>query len=99
MPENRKKTGQFQKGMSGNPGGRPKGSYVDTCKEWAESKGWNRLIAWAEGKDGATAQMRVEAAKTLLAYGYGKPRQSVELGGNTEGPLTVQIVSYAGCSK
>ena len=82
--------------------GRPKGStYVEICKDWAEKKGWGRLIGWANGdgykaglKDGRfielgpDLELQYQATKTLLEYGYGKPRQAVEVSGD----LTVNLI-------
>lgn len=86
----------FQKGNKASVGhGRPPGSsYVDICRKWADSKGWDRLINWAEGqgykaglKDGKFIEigpdmdLQFQAAKTLIEYGYGKPKQAMEHSG------------------
>jgi hypothetical protein len=50
-----------------------------------------------EGKqidiEGPSHRERIEAVKTLLAYGYGKPTEHVELTGNEGGPIEVSSVS------
>ena len=72
----------------GKLGGRPKGSaYVALCQEWSEKKGgsWDILFSWAEGKENGkpvSAKLRRFAVQTILAYGYGRPRESVDLTSN-----------------
>jgi len=94
----------FQKGNQAGKGhGRPPGpTYVNICREWAEKNGWARLIGWANGdgykagiKDGKFIEigpdmdLQFQAAKTLIEYGYGKPRQAVDL----EASNKINIVS------
>ncbi len=71
---------QFAKGH-----GRPKGSsYVSICQEWAEKRGWKQLMDWADGKTTDKRELQFDATKTLIEYGYGKPRQAVDVSGNME---------------
>lgn len=94
---------RFSKGNPGGPG-RPKGSnFVSICREWAEKKGWDKLISLADGKDykvglkdgrvvevGPSQELQYQAARTLIEYGYGRPSQSVDLtnaGGSFGNPM------------
>jgi hypothetical protein len=83
----------FQKGNTFGKG-RPKGSgFVLRCRDWADSKGWDKLEAWADGDDGKLA---FEATKLLLAYGYGKPVSEIDLAGaieSTENPQNARVTS------
>jgi uncharacterized protein DUF5681 len=75
----RKPTGQFQKGQSGNPGGRPK--TPPEVKAMFEAKGpeaFELLSKHLKHKDPRVAQT---AAGIILAYSYGKPSQSLTVDG------------------
>lgn len=65
MIQNAKK---FQPGVSGNPGGRPKG-IAAKAREHAD-KAVEVLVGGLEDDD---ARVRIAAAKELLDRGYGKP--------------------------
>lgn len=74
--------GKFQKGQSGNPGGRPK--EVDEVKELARQHGpeaITKLVAWLRSDN---AKASVSAANALLDRGYGKPIQAIEHSGEIE---------------
>ena len=85
----------FEKGQSGNPGGRP--------KEDAEVK----ALARAHGKAAieklfalmncGQARTEVAAAQALLDRGFGKPAQAVTVAGDDEGgPIRHSLtVAYA----
>ena len=79
--------------------GRPRGSgLVQICKDYAQAKGWQKLIDLAEGKGykvgtlngkvveiGPSLELQFEALKLCLAYGHGKPTEHVDFttGGDT----------------
>ena len=70
--------GRFQKGQSGNPGGRPKiiAEIQDLARQHTE-KAIDTLAA-IMSDDGASASARVSAANTLLDRGYGKAPQFIQ---------------------
>jgi hypothetical protein len=79
--------GKFQKGVSGNPGGRPTAAIE--VRELAREHGPEaiaRLLMWMRGGD---AQSSIAAAKILLDRGYGKSIQHVA--GNVSGGALVNL--------
>lgn len=97
--------GRFAKGTSGNPGGRPK--LLAELKEKIQARGDELVdklfaIAFEQPKarkvgrrvvlDGASPKERVMAIEKLLAYGYGKPVQAVELSGPGGGPVRTSAI-------
>jgi hypothetical protein len=77
----------FQKGQSGNPGGRPKEDAE--VKALARSAGPEAIEKLVELMRGDEARTALAAAQALLDRGFGKPGQSVELSGPDGKPLTV----------
>lgn len=77
-PENKPKArrGGFQKGVSGNPGGRPKvrEEFRSRARKVADEE---CLEAWAEEVRNRGPQW-VKAAELLVAYAYGKPSSAPE---------------------
>jgi hypothetical protein len=66
----------FQKGQSGNPGGKPrKLAGIEALAQQHADKAIEALVEALDGKD------RVPAAALLLAYGFGKPRMPIEHSG------------------
>jgi hypothetical protein len=68
----------FQKGKSGNPGGRPR---YDGIKRLAQEHGQlaiERLVHWTKSDN---SRASVVAAQALLDRGYGKPEQAIEHSG------------------
>ena len=80
----------FEPGQSGNPSGRPKGTkgFRERCREFADEKGLPVLIDIAES---AKHKDRLKAVELLLAYGYGKPKQGVELTGEEGNDIKIVI--------
>lgn len=71
--------GRFQKGQSGNPGGRPKKARVwkEQCAEFLEMlDGWDRLVKIARGE---TDEPSLPALRLMAEYAYGKPQQHVDV--------------------
>ena len=91
MPANRDKSGQFQKGQSGNPLGRPK--MPDEVRGKIRSACPEAVAVLIELLHDKKSLIRLEAAKTLLDRGYGKPvqMQDVQLDVSGSVDLDTQI--------
>lgn len=66
--------GKFVKGQTGNPAGRPKA--IHDLKRMCQEALPEIIAALIDALDKSTE--RVQAANTLLAYGFGKPIARVE---------------------
>ena len=74
----------FEKGKSGNPGGRPK--EVAEVRELAKKHGPEAIAKLVELMGSENERTAVAACEAILNRGYGRPAQSVTLGGEEGGP-------------
>jgi Family of unknown function (DUF5681) len=72
-------TGQFKKGVSGNPGGRP--AALEEVRDLARQETAASIHALAKIRDDgrAPAQARVAASVALLDRGWGRPAQTTTI--------------------
>ena len=83
----RENNGQFKKGFSGNPGGRPKGSITKTLRMFMSENDENEtsrteqlcVILWNKAQKGD-----LQAIKIIMDRLDGTPRQSIEHTANRE---------------
>jgi hypothetical protein len=78
---------KFEKGQSGNPGGRPK--EVEEVKALARQHGPAAIAKLAQLMECGSPRTEVAAAQALLDRGYGKPAQAIT--GEDGGPLKIEI--------
>lgn len=93
MPQNRTKTGRFVKGVSGNPGGRPK--VPDAFKEMVQSKSIPALesvIAIMEDPSSKPGDVFM-CAKLILEYANGKPTDNMNLTHGFVGDFSLEMCS------
>ena len=85
----------FEKGKSGNPGGRPKenNEVKELCREHT-TEAIERLVHWMRDDD---SRVSLNASQALLDRGYGKPAQSIDTtisnpdGTNLESSSNIEI--------
>jgi hypothetical protein len=95
MPQNRTETGQFVKGKSGNPGGRPK--TPEPFKELVQSKSipaLESIIAIMENPDSKPNDVFM-CAKLILEYANGKPTDNMNLTHGFVGDFNLEMCSDA----
>lgn len=94
QPENRTETGQFRRGQSGNPGGRPKShpEFRQQCRDFMDSKGWGLLkkVASTPGRH------QVLALPFIAEQGCGRAAQAVVEQDSGPMEVIVRYVSKAG---
>lgn len=91
----------FQKGKSGNPGGRsprvgPNGETITQLARAHTAEALATLVEVCNAKANEPRD-RIAAANAILDRGWGKPKESVDLEAKVEGAgvPVIQIVRYA----
>jgi hypothetical protein len=83
----------FQKGVSGNPGGRSKAlaEFRDQCRDHSPEA--VETLLGVMRKEKAMSSAKVQAARTLLAYAWGAPKNEDDTGPDAR--LIVNILQLA----
>jgi hypothetical protein len=78
-------------GVSGNPGGRPKGIASLVREQTADGADLIDFLVKVVHNKRQPMRLRLEACAQLLDRGFGKPLQQMELSGPGAEPLTIRI--------
>lgn len=81
---------KFQPGKSGNPGGRPKKDNLLVKLAKAKTpEAFKRIAELMQSTDEAVS---LGATKVVFEYGFGKPRQELDISGEDLRSLTAAII-------
>jgi hypothetical protein len=81
---------KFSKGVSGNPGGRPK--VLRDVQEMARPRAPSVIVELARLALKAKSETaRIAAIRELLDRGYGRPRQAMEISAPAGDPLQLML--------
>lgn len=88
----------FEKGKSGNPGGRAKRTQeevdlIEACKKRTPAA---LEVICSIMENGENERNRLSAAQYVIDRAYGKAVQQTELSGKDGEPFTIQIVQFGG---
>jgi Family of unknown function (DUF5681) len=82
---------KFQKGQSGNPGGRPKALREVEALAREQTADALKTLETIHKNPKAPPSARVAAATALLDRGWGKARQAMEIAGDPGSPLNQNL--------
>lgn len=97
----RDKEGKFVPGVSGNPEGKPEGTYsivtalkkrlAEIVKKDGKQAGDEYLDLWLKK---ARTEKGFEALREIIHQIDGKPKQPLAVSGDKENPLILQVINY-----
>lgn len=82
----------FQRGVSGNPGGKPKGEDVRSLARKNTKRAMERIVELIDDEDPRVALM---AAKEVLDRAYGKPKVAEDDETGDKKQVTINIIRHA----